>query len=149
MLSTISRSANMPAPFEVGRREFRRSFDGNGNARQTRSRYAPLSIRDDGRHILLEFDVPGVKPDRLNLILENHQLRVQVRRDRPQHDAARRYDERCYGGFERIVALDDTIDSDSVDATLEAGVLSVRLSRKPHSRPHRVQVKYPPGAEPL
>lgn len=49
MLQTIDRPANMPGPFEVGRREFRRGFNGNGHVRRSENAgNAPSSLHDDG-----------------------------------------------------------------------------------------------------
>ncbi len=147
MFQTINRLANMAGPFEVRRREFRRGFDGNGDVRRVDSEnYPPISVRQDDQHVLLQLDVPGLHSEDLNLTLSSGFLRIRGRRNRPQRTATCRFDDRPYGEFERIVRLDQAIDPDSIDAKLEDGVLSVRLSKLPQAPPHRVEVKYGGGA---
>ena len=44
------------------------------------------------------------------------------------------------GGFERCFYLDDSLDTDHIDAKYEDGVLKISVSIKPGSEQHRQEV---------
>lgn len=146
MYQTMNRLAGVSDPFEVVRREFRRGFDGNDTVRRSSEQsYAPLSVCDEGRHIVVQMDVPGVHSDDLDVKFERGELHIRGRRNGPQHNAQRWYDERRYGDFERVVLLDELVDPQSIEAHLENGVLSIRVARMPEAEPRRIAVRSPVG----
>jgi HSP20 family protein len=49
--------------------------------------------------------------------------------------------ERGYGSFERKVQLPEDIDPDSVEATLEKGVLTLRVAKRRNTPGLRIPVK--------
>lgn len=146
MLSTTNRLATLPAPFEAVCRDFRRGLNGNGNGRSfVAGDLAPMTLWRDEGHVFVEVDVPGLSHDELDVTLENGKLIIRGERKRPPHEAICRHEERCYGEFQRIVALDDAVDPDSIDARLANGVLHITLSIKPELQPRRIDVRHPAG----
>jgi len=146
MLSTVNSrwGTLLSDPFEAVRREFARDFglaNGTGIAPEAR-RYGALSLWEDDQKVYIEIDVPGMQLEDLNLTMEAGQLWIRGERKFTQHDEKCWYDERFYGNFQRAVSLQDTIDPNSIDASLSDGVLSITLTKKPEYQPHRVAVKY-------
>ncbi len=129
-------------PFEAVRRGFDRDFNGNGSGHKpVRQPSAPLALWEHDQQIHLEIDVPGISRDDLDLTVEDGKLLIRGERQVPQRDGRRWHEERCYGPFERIVALPDTIDLTSIEASLDDGVLFVTLSKKREAQPHQIEVK--------
>uniref|UniRef100_A0A7C2NW22 Hsp20/alpha crystallin family protein n=1 Tax=Schlesneria paludicola TaxID=360056 RepID=A0A7C2NW22_9PLAN len=150
MLSTVTNrwGTLLSDPFEAVRREFARDlgFGGSGNGiGQESRRYGALSLWEDDEKVYIEIDVPGLQLEDLNLTMEGGQLWIRGERRMAQHDEKCWYDERFYGGFQRAVSLQDTVDPNSIDASLSDGVLSITLTKKPEYQPHRVTVKYAGG----
>jgi HSP20 family protein len=48
--------------------------------------------------------------------------------------------ERYYGSFERSFRLPDAVDADNLTASLEKGVLSIRLPKKEETKPRSIKV---------
>lgn len=102
---------------------------------------APLSIWEDDEAIYVETDLPGVSTDDLQLDIEKSCLTIKGTRKAPERPA--RYDERCFGGFERKIQLEDWIEPESIEANFSDGVLQVRLAKKPVAKRQAIPINRP------
>jgi HSP20 family protein len=91
----------------------------------------------------VHFDLPGVRPDDIDLTVERNVLTVHAERRGPTADsdgvellAA----ERPQGTFTRQLFLGDTLDSEKLQADYDAGVLTVRLPVADSAKPRRVNI---------
>jgi HSP20 family protein len=91
----------------------------------------------------VHFDLPGVRPDDIDLTVERNVLTVHAERRGPTSDgegvellAA----ERPQGTFTRQLFLGDTLDSESLQADYDAGVLTVRLPVADKAKPRKVSI---------
>jgi HSP20 family molecular chaperone IbpA len=85
------------------------------------------------RELVLRFEISGVAPADIDLRVDNRVLYVRgVRRpsDQPPPELLLR-DERCYGPFDRSIALPEGTAAEAIRATYLHGVLDVRV---PHNR---------------
>lgn len=112
-------------------------------------RPAPMTLWEDEQGVQIEVDVPGLTHEQLDLTVENGKLTIRGERKQPEREANLKHDERRFGEFERVVTLPETIDTASIEAELNDGVLSISLKKKPEAQPHRVAVKYHGGVEPV
>ncbi|MFO7306737.1 MAG: Hsp20/alpha crystallin family protein [Gammaproteobacteria bacterium] len=100
-----------------------------------------IQERDDA--FVITADVPGVKPEDIEITMENGVLSLRGRRE---HEASTKENgyrriERARGEFFRRFSLPDTADADSIEATCSNGVLTVRIAKKPEVQPRRIQVR--------
>ena len=93
------------------------------------------------RRAYIEMDVPGLSIDDLSVTHERGQIWIRGERKYPQHNQKLWYDERSYGSFQRVVALNESVDPGSIEASLHGGVLFLTLTKKPDHQTHRVEVK--------
>jgi HSP20 family protein len=91
----------------------------------------------------VHFDLPGVRPDDIDLTVERNVLTVHAERRGPTADtegvellAA----ERPQGTFTRQLFLGDTLDSEKLQADYDAGVLTVRLPVADKAKPRKVSI---------
>lgn len=133
----------MSDPFEALWREFGRVSNGNGasNGRTAHGGFGSMSLWENDQNVYVEFDLPGARLDDIELLIENGSLRFHVDRKPHNVEGKQWYDERRYGRFERSIALPETVDPESIDATLEDGVLRVTLSRKAEAQPKKVTIQ--------
>lgn len=82
---------------------------------------------DEGTHLVLVLDVPGVNPDTLALTEKGDSVTVSGQRDTPQHLLI---SERPQGGFSRILSAPQAILPQTAQANLVGGVLTVRFEKK-------------------
>lgn len=89
---------------------------------------------------LVVADMPGVSPDALDVRFESGELRIEGRRRAgPQgnalHEESRRLD------FARVFAMPEGIEADKIDASLDRGVLTLKLPKSAAKRPRRIAVR--------
>ncbi|GAB3400417.1 Hsp20/alpha crystallin family protein [Flindersiella endophytica] len=97
--------------------------------------------KDDWFYV--HFDLPGVKPDDIELTVERNVLSVRAQRRGATQDGEGIElvaSERPQGSFSRQLFLGDTLDTDKLEADYDAGVLTIRLPVAEHAKPRRVEV---------
>jgi HSP20 family protein len=115
-----------------------------GEAPRTRATGFPavnIHTNEDGAVITAE--LPGVDPGDLDVTARENALTLKGERklSEPEGEAAWHRRERAGGRFTRVIELPFGIDPDSVEAKLDNGVLTVRLSRPQQERPRKIEVK--------
>ena len=116
-------------------------FGSSGLSSMVRTR-PPASFWEDGDKYHIELDVPGATHDDIELTYDKGALTIAVERRAPE--AAGRegwHDERSYGKFSRVATLPDTVDPESIEAGLAAGVLHVTLTKRPEAQPKRIEIR--------
>lgn len=97
--------------------------------------------REEGQFIV-EFDLPGVDPDSLDLDVERNVL--TVRAERPDLDREREVvaAERPRGVFSRQLFLGDTLESDRIEASYHDGVLRLTIPIAEKAKPRRIEISH-------
>jgi HSP20 family protein len=123
-------------------RAFGRGVLGDGGGRR-RGGYPPVNIWEDDDNVYVESEIPGFEADAVELFVNgDNQLTIQGQRQRPEVEGGRWHrQERSFGTFSRMIRLPSDVDPDNVDAAFREGVLKVTLSKKPESKPRRIEVK--------
>lgn len=122
-------------PFRELDRWPQKVFDGG------RPSVMPMDAYRKGDQFLVHFDLPGVDPASIDLIVEKNVLTVKA--DRPALDAdgaETLVRERPSGAFSRQLFLGKTLDTDHVEADYAAGVLTLTIPVHDAARPRRVEV---------
>ncbi len=88
-------------------------------------------------------DVPGIQEKDLEVSMTGNRLTVSGKREAEKEDKSDRYYayERSYGSFTRSFSLPDGADSDKVRASLDKGVLSISVPKKPEVQAKKIAVK--------
>jgi HSP20 family protein len=109
----------------------------------TRARPAVMPMtayREDGTFVV-HLDLPGVSLDSIDLTVEQNVLTVHAERKPPAGDSAERVvDERSYGVFSRQLFLGESLDSDRLSATYDAGVLTLTIPVAEKAKPRKVEI---------
>jgi HSP20 family protein len=112
------------------------------NATQERLQIRPLyKIQEIEGKVVISIEMPGVKKEDLKINIENSELRVYGGREQIVEGGAYLVRERRAGDFVQVFTLDDTVDPNKVDATLERGMLTVELHLKEEVKPRLIQIK--------
>jgi len=105
--------------------------------------FAPaVDIKEDAEAYTVQFEVPGIPQDNLDVNLQDNVLTIRGIKEQKQESSEGRYRriECNYGTFARSLALPRNVDGDSVSAHLEDGVLEVRLPKRAEARPRQIGV---------
>jgi HSP20 family protein len=90
---------------------------------------------------LVQFDLPGVDPESIDLTIERNVLTVHASRKRPSgEDVEMLAAERPHGSFSRQLFLGDTLDVDALQADYTDGVLSLRIPVAEKAKPRKVTI---------
>jgi HSP20 family protein len=94
----------------------------------------------DGDAFVVEFDLPGVSPDSVDLDVERNVLTVKAERSTLNGDREMIAAERPRGVFSRQLFLGDNLDTEHVDASYNAGVLTVHIPVAEQAKPRKIQI---------
>lgn len=102
-----------------------------------------VDVYEDPQRLVLKFEVPGIKPEDLDIRVEGRTLTVRGERKWESDQKEENYHriERRFGSFVRSFTLPATVDTENVQAESEHGVLQLTLSKKPEAKPKQIQVK--------
>jgi HSP20 family protein len=100
----------------------------------------PMDAWREGDAFFVEFDLPGVDRESLDLDIERNV--VTVRADRPAVDPNRDMlaTERPRGVFSRQLVLGDNLDTERIDASYEEGVLRLRIPVCEKAKPRKIAI---------
>jgi HSP20 family protein len=100
----------------------------------------PLDAYANEDAIVLTADVPGLKPEELEVTLEGDTL--TIRGELKNRDEQRNYvlRERPTGRFERTLTINTPIDASKVEATFTDGVLTLTLPKAEAVKPKQIKV---------
>lgn len=99
-------------------------------------------IEHDDKFLLLA-DLPGVKPEDLDIQYERGQLTIHGKVAQRQDPERTEYLLREYGvgDFYRSFEIGEGIDSNKIEAELRDGVLTLHLPKSQELRPRRIALK--------
>ena len=108
------------------------------------SRLMPAAdVRETEKAIELHLDLPGVKPEAIDVKLEDRQLTITAERALEQQKTEGGWvrTERSRGTFVRTFSLPDSVDAAKPEAAYKHGVLTVTLPKKAESQPRSLHIK--------
>nr|WP_028643627.1 HSP20 family small heat-shock protein [Nocardioides sp. URHA0020] len=89
---------------------------------------------------VIEFDLPGVSPESIDLDVERNVLTVRAERVARNGDWEMLASERPRGIFSRQLVLGDNLDLDAIDARYEDGTLRLRVPVAEKAKPRKIQI---------
>ncbi|MEU6158217.1 Hsp20/alpha crystallin family protein [Streptomyces sp. NPDC047130] len=94
-----------------------------------------------GDDLLVHVDLPGADPETIDLDVERNVLNIRAERRAPVPEGAEVIvAERPAGTFSRQLFLGDTLDTERIDASYEAGVLTLRIPVADHAKPRKIRI---------
>ena len=88
-------------------------------------------VEEAEKAIIVRLEVPGLDRDDLDIMIERNTLRVSGEKRFVREDGGGSYHimERAYGSFQRVIQLPQEVDGEQAEASLNNGVLTVRLPK--------------------
>lgn len=99
----------------------------------------------EGDHFVVEFDLPGVSPDSVDLDVERNVLTVTAQRPPLNQDSQFLAAERPRGVFSRQLVLGDNLDLDKIQAGYRDGVLRLVIPVAERAKPRKITISHQPG----
>ena len=111
-----------------------------GAGTTSRPAVMPMDAWREGDTFVIEFDLPGVRAETLDIDVERNVLTVRAERPRRSGDWETLAAERPTGLFSRQLVLGDNLDLDRLDASYDDGVLRLRVPVAEKAKPRRIEV---------
>ena len=131
-------------------RLFSSTFSRGDGDQMTRGAWNPsVDIFENKDQIVLEAELPGMKPEDVEISIENNILTLHGERKfekKAEGDNFHRV-ERSYGSFTRSFTLPSTVSSENAEAAFENGVLRLTLAKREEAKPRRIEIKAGGGSE--
>lgn len=116
----------------------------NGLAQSLRpgARSVPVDLFRDGDRYVLSADLPGVDPSSIDIDLDGNLLTIRAERTTAVYgDAQWLVQERPAGSYVRQFTLGDGVDTGSISANYENGVLSLVIPLSERAKPRKISVE--------
>ncbi len=115
---------------------------GNSPGTWTRPTAMAMDAYREGDEFVVAFDLPGVSPEGIELDVERNVLTVKAER-RPTavgEHVEMQVAERPLGVFSRQLFLGDTLDVDHIQASYDAGVLTLRIPIAEKAKSRKISI---------
>ena len=105
-------------------------------------RWMPMDLYRVDDHFVVSVDLPGVDPGSIDLNVDGNTLTIRAERSvRTDENVQWLAQERPAGSFMRQLNLGDGLDVDRIQASYDAGVLTVTIPVAERARPRRITVE--------
>jgi HSP20 family protein len=107
-----------------------------------RSWIPAMDLVEEDEEFVLRADLPGVQEEDVNVELQDNVLTISGERKSESQRRSEGYYrvERAIGTFSRSLTLPEGIDPESINASLNNGVLEVRVPKPEERKPRRVAI---------
>jgi HSP20 family protein len=126
------------------RRTLDETFGGSGFGLPLSSAlsWSPLvDLEETDDAYLVEADLPGVKRGDVDIELVGNELVISGEIKERERKGILRRQTRRTGRFDYRVTLPDSVDAEKIDASLNDGVLTVRVPKSERARRRKIEIK--------
>ena len=110
------------------------------NGTLARPAVMPMDAWRNGDIFHVELDLPGVNPDSIELDVERNVVTIKAERPSRDNDVELIAAEQPRGVFSRQLILGDNLDTEQIDASYDAGVLTLQIPVAERAKPRRISV---------
>ena len=100
----------------------------------------PMDAWREGDRFVIEFDLPGIARESIDLDVERNVLTVRAERVARNGDWEMLASERPRGVFSRQLVLGDNLDLDGIEARYDGGVLRLSIPVAERAKPRRIEI---------
>jgi len=105
--------------------------------------WAPaVDIYETEHELVVKADIPEIKPEQLDIRVENNILTICGERKFEEKVSENNYlrVERSYGSFSRSFSLSNTVNPEAIKADYKNGVLTLSIPKREEAKPKQIKV---------
>jgi HSP20 family protein len=123
-------------------RLFGEAFDRSSEEGSLTTWAPPVDIYETEHELVVKADLPDVKPEGLDIRVENNILTIRGERKFEKKVDEGNYlrVERSYGSFSRSFALANTVNTEAIKAEYKNGVLTLSIPKREEAKPKQIKV---------
>lgn len=102
-----------------------------------------LDIAERENELLVKAELPGMKPEDLNVSVEGNVLTIDGEKIVSEEEKKENFyhNERRFGAFRRTVTLPTSVDADNIQASYDNGVLTIVIPKSEAAKPKKIKVR--------
>ncbi len=112
-------------------------FENRGTAK---TNYPLVNVRDDNDTLTLEAQVPGIKAEDIDVEIIDKTLTISGEKKQSEQEGSYLRRERAFGKFTKTIKLPYRVDTDSVEASMENGILRLTLSKAEDAKLKKIEI---------
>ncbi|MGC2768164.1 MAG: Hsp20/alpha crystallin family protein [Candidatus Acidiferrum sp.] len=126
--------------------QIHRLFDGAFDPASDEANLTPwapaVDIFETEQNLVVKADLPDLKPEELDIRVENNILTIRGERKFEKKVDENNYlrVERSYGSFSRSFSLSNTVNTESIQADYKNGVLTLSIPKREEAKPKQIKV---------
>ena len=122
--------------------ELSRSYGEKGKTQIRANVFPALNVYEEADKLVVTAELPGIKPEDIDLSVEGETLTLSGRRESRREDGTVSYHRREIenGSFNRAITLPSKVDAAAVQANIADGILTITLAKAAEVAPRRSQV---------
>ncbi len=124
-------------------RLFGRTYGGEGETVRGATWAPPLDVYETPDRFVIKVELPGVSGDEVDISVEDSTLQITGERKFYQgvsEDSFHRV-ERRFGTFGRTLSLPSNANLQGIQASFDAGILTIDVPKVEEAKPKKVQIK--------
>ena len=101
-----------------------------------------VDIRELDDHVVVEVELPGVAADKVDLQVEDDELRLTAPKPSADgHAGSYVVRERGHGTYSRVFRLGEQVSRDAISGEMTDGVLRIRVPKQANALPRKISIK--------
>ncbi len=100
----------------------------------------PLDAYITAEEIVIVANMPGVKPEKVEITIEGDTLTIKGERPAPLENVDYVLQERTYGKFQRTLNINIPVDANKAEAKFEDGLLTLVVPKAEAVKPKTIQI---------
>jgi HSP20 family protein len=102
-----------------------------------------LDVHETKDELVIKADLPGVAREDVRITLEDGTLRIETEKKEETNEDGKTWymRERHFGRSSRLLELPFRVAAESISATLDRGVLEIKLPKAEEAKPKQIEVK--------
>jgi HSP20 family protein len=124
-------------------RLFNETFDSSSQEGSLTTWAPAVDIFETEHELVVKADLPDVKPEDLDIRVENNILTIRGERKFEKKVTEDKYlrVERSYGSFSRSFSLANTVNTEAIKADYKDGVLTLSIPKREEAKPKQIKVQ--------
>jgi len=124
-------------------RLFNEAFDRSSEDANLTPWSPSVDIYETEQNLVVKADLPDIKPEELDIRVENNILTIRGERqfEKKVNESNYLRVERAYGSFSRSFALANTVNSEAIQADYKNGVLTLTMPKREEAKPKKIKVR--------
>jgi HSP20 family protein len=123
-------------------RLFNETFDRSSDEANLTPWAPAVDIYETEHQLVVKADLPDIKPEQLDIRVENNILTIRGERKFEKKVNEENYlrVERAYGSFSRSFSLANTVNTEAIQADYKNGVLTLSIPKREEAKPKQIKV---------